>query len=378
MNSCDQTSPDDGISAIDAIYMAARTPEFWGDTLAIIRKYMNAHSVCVIGFDASKHVTLALADSIARGFDREATSQASLAYPVFESAKRTRNSFVIDCSGAKSAEPAFADYCRWLDEQGLTVSLGALLPDEVCGNLLATLHWTPERAPPQQDIVAMFEEIRPHLERGFQIARRIEERTSYRDALWGLIGYSPHGVLAIDATMKIRHANDEARRILDECDGLEMRGQKLVAREQTVNSRLSDLIQNGSNSRSHSSRTSQKSIVVRRPSNRLPVILMAVPAGTCRPELACGPPITFLFLRDLARELDTSITAFAMAFSLTPAEKRLVRNLASGLTLSEHSDAEGTSDETARWHLKNIFVKTHCRSQMQLLNLVRKSSMPRL
>lgn len=379
MGSSEQTRTVDETAAIDALYKAAMTPGRWGETLGVIRKCMTAHSMAVIGFDSGKHVTVALADSAVPGFDRQLKERLVSTYPMFESLSRGRNDlFQRDLSLSRDTESSEEEYFRWLHRHKLTYLLGVVLKDDDCGSLLANFYWTRDAHPARQGLISRLRTIRLHMERSFQISRRMEQRKAYREAIWDLIERSPHGVLAVDTTMKVVHANDEAHRILNERDGVEMRSRKLVASERGVNARLFTLIERTTASTRATTCTGRQSLVIKRPSNRLPVILMVLPAGLAGTEVACGAPMVFLFLRDLARELDTSIATFSMAFALTPAERHLVQSLASGLTLGEHSNAHGVSEETARWHLKNVFVKTHCRSQMQLLNLVRKSSMPRL
>ena len=61
-------------------------------------------------------------------------------------------------------------------------------------------------------------------------------------------------------------------------------------------------------------------------------------------------------------------------FGLTTAESRLVTKLLQGMALSDAARALGLTTSTARWHLKNVFVKTGTRRQSDLLRLLTNAS----
>lgn len=61
-------------------------------------------------------------------------------------------------------------------------------------------------------------------------------------------------------------------------------------------------------------------------------------------------------------------------FGLTTSESRLVAKLLQGLTITDAARELGLTTSTARWHLKNIFVKTGSRRQADLLRLLTNAS----
>jgi DNA-binding CsgD family transcriptional regulator len=64
------------------------------------------------------------------------------------------------------------------------------------------------------------------------------------------------------------------------------------------------------------------------------------------------------------------LAAFAGSFGLTPAETRLMEQLAGGATLEEAGDALGISRGTVKTHLNRIFSKTEVSRQADLIALV--------
>lgn len=64
------------------------------------------------------------------------------------------------------------------------------------------------------------------------------------------------------------------------------------------------------------------------------------------------------------------IRTLQTAFGLTTKEAGVAQALARGRDVEEHASDTGSTVATVRWHLKNALVKTHCRSQKQLVLLV--------
>jgi DNA-binding CsgD family transcriptional regulator len=68
--------------------------------------------------------------------------------------------------------------------------------------------------------------------------------------------------------------------------------------------------------------------------------------------------------------------AVAAAFSLTPAETRLVDSLLAGRTLAETAATLGVAMTTAKTHLENIFQMTGVKRQAELMRLAARAAPP--
>jgi pimeloyl-ACP methyl ester carboxylesterase/DNA-binding CsgD family transcriptional regulator len=84
-------------------------------------------------------------------------------------------------------------------------------------------------------------------------------------------------------------------------------------------------------------------------------------------------PLTALVLLS-AREVTAAGKVTNRNFGLTTAQSRLVAKLLQGLTISDAAQELGLTAATARWHLKNIFIKTGTRRQADLLRLLTDAS----
>ncbi len=107
---------------------------------------------------------------------------------------------------------------------------------------------------------------------------------------------------------------------------------------------------------------------------------------------ALGPMVVHVLpIRGDARDVFTSASAIILAtpiaagpaaaqqlleglFDLTPAEARVARAIAEGLTVEKIAAALGTSPETTRFQLKRVFAKTGTHRQVELVRLLAAAS----
>jgi len=370
-------------SIIEAVYRAARDPREWGTALAMIRGALHASAIALIGAGARCGSPVPLHEGLPEECLTSHQKFFQLKYYALLSSKHKGGDPCIIITSDRRTQyhldyDFYDKHAEMLARFGYQYSLCAKLCDAGCGDTFVEIFWQEPLAPDCQPRFRAFREIHPHLERALQISRRLEERAAYKAAIWDFMGYSPHGVIALGPDQEIIHANKEARRILDQADGIEERKGRLALRSRSASRKLCDLTSHGTEKNGDGDPAASLSMVIRRPSSRLPFVLMVMPKQLPAATLGCNAPVAFLFLRDLDRQLDISIAAFSKAYQLTRAETRLVKQFATGLSLGEYAASAGLSEDTVRWHMKNVLAKTNCSSQVQLLNLIRKSSLPTL
>ena len=86
---------------------------------------------------------------------------------------------------------------------------------------------------------------------------------------------------------------------------------------------------------------------------------------------------TVLLLTDLTMASEVDEARLRFAFSLTDAEARLAKQLASGKGLVAAAASLSISRETARSQLKAIFAKTKTERQAELASLISRISRPK-
>ena len=76
---------------------------------------------------------------------------------------------------------------------------------------------------------------------------------------------------------------------------------------------------------------------------------------------------SILFVSDLAAEHDADLSLIAGLYELTPAETRLLEALVRGERVGEYAKQTGITLNTAKSHLKRLFIKTQTSRQSDLV-----------
>lgn len=108
----------------------------------------------------------------------------------------------------------------------------------------------------------------------------------------------------------------------------------------------------------------------------MPLIAQVFPAFPNAREIEPHVATVLLYLRDPCRKETANLEAFATVFKLTRAESRLVVALAGGQSVKAYAQEMDVSEETVRWHLKNVLSKTGAGSQVELMIMAHNSTIP--
>jgi len=87
-------------------------------------------------------------------------------------------------------------------------------------------------------------------------------------------------------------------------------------------------------------------------------------------------PSVIVYVRDAAKQRETSEKLIEELFDLSPAEAQLATLLAGGSTLVEASEKLGLTEITVRTYVKRIFMKTGVNRQADLVRLLLTSVAP--
>jgi DNA-binding CsgD family transcriptional regulator len=220
---------------------------------------------------------------------------------------------------------------------------------------------------------AFFELIMPHLKLAVHLRAHLDGIDIERNFLARTIQSMQIGTVLLDAQGSILSINDEAKTILDECDGLKLVGGKLEAEYSSENSILQRLTLAAYSASKSKVPTMMEAVAITRPSARskLTVMIRAIPAtewseGWRRARVA-------IFLRDPERKPQGSLEIIRDLFGLTFVEGWLALLMAQGRTLDEASEQLNIRRNTARAHLRSIFSKMGVTRQAELVRQVLNS-----
>jgi DNA-binding CsgD family transcriptional regulator len=220
--------------------------------------------------------------------------------------------------------------------------------------------------------------ITPHLSRALGVMFRLRDAELRVAATLSALDRLASGVVLVGRSGAVLHANREARRVLDEKDGLTARpdprrggcphfastdAQTQVSLEGALKAAIStELIDV-----THFSAT----VVVGRPSGRRPLVLQFAPLpGTNEFCGRAAPARGIVFISDPERAVAVDEAALRQLYQVTPAEARLAALLGRGRTLAEAALELRVSKTTVHTQLSSLFEKTGARRQSELLRLL--------
>ncbi|MCY4026903.1 MAG: LuxR C-terminal-related transcriptional regulator [Acidobacteria bacterium] len=216
--------------------------------------------------------------------------------------------------------------------------------------------------------IKMLTRLFPHI-RQFVLVRRALERTeALGSTLTGLLDNPRVGVLHLDRRGRILAANDPARRILQDHDGLSDRNGVLRAEGPDDERRLQHLM--AAALPTSSIVPVSGSMLLRRCSVALPFVLHVKPVSVPQPDLGARHVAALALVVEPGRQHPVEPALVAKTLGLTPAESRVAVWLAEGKSVREMAEATGHKRGTISWHLKQIYQKLPVRRQADLVRVV--------
>jgi DNA-binding CsgD family transcriptional regulator/PAS domain-containing protein len=245
------------------------------------------------------------------------------------------------------------------------------------GGLQSTLNVTRPRHNDQfaRSDLELARRLQPHVIRAFNLSRRFADLDAFAGGLIEALDRSLHGVLLLDDTGRIIHANTLAERLLKEEEGLCVVHGRLSASPNESGKRLEMLIGQAAG-RGGASR-SGGSMALPTPRRVLPLSLIVAPLRSDRLTMPAGPCV-LVCVTDLEAGVSPPAQQLAAVFGLTPAEARVALALFEGATPREAAAALGLSPHTVHVHLARIFEKTATNRQAELIQLMMRTVTSRM
>ncbi len=252
----------------------------------------------------------------------------------------------------------------WLRPQRLNAAQGIVLLQEEGRAMMLSMLYGESAADAEAATRYLLTRLAPHAKRAAQLHRKVTELQNAAAHASDAFDRVPFAVFFVDASGKVARTNRVADRLLDAGDGLltDAMG-RLRATDARAQERLSALIQGVM----QPSASGAGGIVTLPRVARTPLSAMVAPLhGVQHPwwgrEDAAG---VFINNPDAA----PTITAAHLteAFSLTPAEGRLLWALAAGKRIESYAEEAALSLHTVRGYLKALFQKMDCHTQSDLV-----------
>jgi DNA-binding CsgD family transcriptional regulator len=195
------------------------------------------------------------------------------------------------------------------------------------------------------------------------------EASALANALDGLSA----GVFLVDRHCHIEHANEAARRMLDEDDFIRSVADQLVMRDATANNNLHEAIRGDGDLGMAAGKATV--VLIARDGQRYIAHLWPLRSLNCD-----GPEVpkaaAALFVRKVEPDSQSYGGVVASAFGLTPAELRVLLAIVEVGGVPETSEMLGLAETTVKTHLYRVFSKTGACRQADLVKLASGFSRP--
>lgn len=261
----------------------------------------------------------------------------------------------------KFAETRF--YNEWVVPQGMAYATGAVVLQEGAWVTELYLQRGPNHQPFNRAEIEQYNQLIPHLQRAMQMRQRFAELQLGQNFLAGSLDVLAMPTFLFSELGQVAHYNQSAANLLKDC--MSLSSGHLQTDNDTTTRKLSVELSKAIRA-SRGDGNDLNSVILLHRSQRLPLMLMITPLQLKGPMQ--GAALLFAFDPETTPTITSCL--IRRLFGLSEAEAILSVALCSGKTLDEVAVERGTTMNTIKSQLRNIFVKTGTKRQSELVSLL--------
>jgi DNA-binding CsgD family transcriptional regulator len=267
-------------------------------------------------------------------------------------------------------------YKEWVAPQGFVDVIGANLEKSATSASMFAVRRGKEHGRVDAECRRKLELIVPHLQRAIMIGNVIDDHKMTASALKNTFMALTDGVFLVDATSRIVFSNAAAEALLRDRKIVRGRRSRLAAVDAKANRFLQEAI---ASSEDKSNKLTAKGVAIPiSPAGAERWLAHILPLTPATREEADFPEAATaaVFIRRGSVENPTALETVAKVYKLTAMEVRVLQAVVEigGAPVAAH--ALGISETTVKTHLRNLFQKTDCRRQADLVKLVAGAASP--
>jgi DNA-binding CsgD family transcriptional regulator len=259
---------------------------------------------------------------------------------------------------------------EWLAPQSLMDGLFTNLEKGATGCALFTAMRHAGQGQVDEHMRRRFELITPHIRRAMLIGKVIDLHRVEAAALADSLDQLASGMVIVDSTGRIIHANASAHRLIAEADVLRAANGRLATFDPLSNQNLLDVFAAAQAGDAAVGRQGIAMALTGRTGERYVAHVLPLTAGARRKAGVTYAATAAVFVRKAALDLPSPPEAVAGQFKLTPAEVRVLFAVVEIGGVPEVAPVLGISEQTVKTHLHRIYEKTATRRQADLVKLV--------
>jgi DNA-binding CsgD family transcriptional regulator/PAS domain-containing protein len=372
--------------ALISIYNAANDSDGWNNSLDLCVDYVDAYSANILFHDNSEDSRwrYSLGSHRWRACSMEQLAKTIELFEKYDAEawrfvhQHPKQTLLVDTD--YWTEPAQikdrADYRFFREELGFQRKVGSTLNDNRC--------WTDNIAfqfPAHLDTVPdlALRKIRtllPHAAKSIELWRTFSILKSQYKAVLSALDHVQVGLCVADHTGTIIVANEEARRILDLSNAIQLgRNKRLQCQSKALEQSLDNAMASVS-ATSNGEDSIVESFGVAGNKHDIQIALEVAPLRDSGAEIATRFNGALITLIDLSAELNVDIDKIAGAYRLSPSECAVCKMIVNGASVSTIAESRNVAIDTVKSQLKSSYRKTGCKSRVELARLALKADPP--
>ena len=261
-------------------------------------------------------------------------------------------------------------YREWSGPQGYIDAVQATLDKSATSYAAIVVMRHDDHGPADAGARRRMTLLAPHFRRAVAISKIVDlhkvEAAAFADTLDGLAA----GMILIDATGRIVHANTSGLAMLDEGSVIRGKGGKFAVADAQAEHLLRDILVSAAGG---DAITGAQGVAVPLTAShgvRYVAHVLPLTSGARRTAGIAYSAVAAVFVRKAALDLPHPMEAIADAYKLTPAEMRVLMMIVEVGGVPEVAPVLGISETTVKTHLQRLFAKTGASRQADLVKLV--------
>ncbi|MTV36301.1 helix-turn-helix transcriptional regulator [Duganella radicis] len=350
--------------AIHAIYQSVLEAEPWRSSMALISEYMGCTSTTIVVRPSSSTDLGYLVCHPTNGKEFETAYKTKWhLFDPFVNLPHERVVLISDVMTDRVWQDSsfFQDYLRFGMPADADHGMGVDMVTSAGTVSRLRLYRYPELPPFSQEDKRRLSMLVPHIKQALTLTAQMTRNEAVREIYEEGLDRLNIGVLVLDEHAQLLRANPVACHLLAAGDGLRLVGRELEtctpAETRELRRLLTDAGTVAAMSLSRPSGRRKMAAVVR----RIPMVEES--DGRCRPTHA-------IFLRDPDAQARPAQEIARQLFDFTPAEANFSIELVNGLSLDDAAVKLGIRRNTARAHLRAIFMKAGVTRQSELVRVL--------
>lgn len=261
----------------------------------------------------------------------------------------------------------YSDYTRNMDIRQLvaaTVHAGtAKIP-----RVMMSVYGSNKSDPFEETARETYSRLVKQIKNSFLLRTQRVQFSSKSDSIWHFILRRNEAIFLLDQNLKVIEHNQKADRLLLENSDIYLRNDKIHLKNNAGYGQLMSAV-NKAKRDSNNLFPDTTFFSIHLDKSKWPVLLKVEPVPRSF-SLNNETPSVMITAKGIPIDTADQLESFFTQFGITPAEQALCEKLLLNYTLPEIARILGIKESTVRQRIKDVFQKTNCHSQAQLVRLV--------